>query len=220
MQNPCSRWNREDSQRCTCGDESRKYSFKFVHAQKRNTTRKRSVYYVSKFGKKLIMMCQCKLSHMLKQSLKIWGEQNLLPGLKKVSLPFCEHYITSKQHRLKFTSSNDRSKAILELIHSNIWQAPVMFLGGARYFVSFIDEYFRICWVYPIKIKVDIFSVFKIFKTQVKLEFEKKIKCSRTNNVGLFTSDEFNNFCQQECIKRKLMIGYTPHKNGVIEQMN
>ena len=83
------------------------------------------------------MMCHRKLGHMSERGLKILAEQKLLPGLKKVSLPFCEHCVTSKQHRLKFSSSSARSKAILDLIHSDVWQAPVMSLGGEKYCVFY-----------------------------------------------------------------------------------
>ena len=61
-----------------------------------------------------------KLGHMSKQGMKILAEQNLLPGLTKASLPFCEHCVTSKQYRLKFNTSNSRSKETLELIHSDV----------------------------------------------------------------------------------------------------
>nr|XP_048330564.1 uncharacterized mitochondrial protein AtMg00300-like [Ziziphus jujuba var. spinosa] len=91
------------------------------------------------------MMWYRKLGHMSERGLKILAEQKLLPGLKKVSLPFCERCVISKQYRLKFSSSNARSKAILEFIHSDVWQAPVLSLGGARYFVSFIDDYSKRC---------------------------------------------------------------------------
>ena len=82
--------------------------------------------------------------------MKILAEQKLLPELTKVSLPFCEHCVTSKQHKLKFSTSNYRSKVMKELVHSDVWQAPVSSLRGAKYFVSFIDDYSRRCWVYPI----------------------------------------------------------------------
>ena len=39
------------------------------------------------------MMWHHKLAHMSEQGLKILVEQKLLPGLKKVSLPFCEHCV-------------------------------------------------------------------------------------------------------------------------------
>ncbi|KAL5772607.1 hypothetical protein ACOSQ2_012531 [Xanthoceras sorbifolium] len=137
------------------------------------------------------MVWHQKLGHMSEQGMKILADQKLLPGFTKVSLPFCEHCVTSKQHRLKFNTSNSRSKIILELIHSDVWQAPVSSLGGANYFVSFIDDYSRRCWVYPIKKKADVFSVFKIFKARVELESGKKIKCLRTDNGGEYTSNEF-----------------------------
>ena len=82
---------------------------------------------------------------MSKRGLKIISEHGLLPSLTKVSLPFCEHYVTSKQHRLKFGTSDSKSATILELIHSNVWQALVKSMGGAEYFVSFIDDYSRRC---------------------------------------------------------------------------
>ncbi|GJY69819.1 gag-pol polyprotein [Tanacetum coccineum] len=66
-----------------------------------------------------------KLGHMLEQGMNILMERKLLPSLTKVSLPFCEHYVISKQHRLKFKTSNSRSISVLELVHSNVWQAPV-----------------------------------------------------------------------------------------------
>ncbi|PWA57616.1 Gag-Pol [Artemisia annua] len=61
-------------------------------------------------------------------------------------------------------------------------EAPVLSLGGANYFVSFIDDYSRRCWVYPIKKKSDVFEVFKVYKARVELDSGKKIKCLRTNN--------------------------------------
>ncbi|KAE8686785.1 cytochrome c bioproteinsis protein CCS1 [Hibiscus syriacus] len=101
------------------------------------------------------MLWHKKLGHMSEQGMKVLVEQKLLPSLTKVSLPLCEHCITSKQHRLKFNTSNSRGKSVLELVHSDVWQAPVTSLGRAKYFVSFIDDYSRRCWVYPIKKKAD-----------------------------------------------------------------
>nr|GEZ28279.1 Gag-Pol polyprotein [Tanacetum cinerariifolium] len=87
-----------------------------------------------------------------------------------------------KQHRLKFKTSNSKSVYVLELVHSDVWQAPVLSLAGAKYFVSFIDDYSRRCWVYPIKKKYDVFKVFKVYKARVELDSGKKIKCLRTDN--------------------------------------
>ncbi|GJR87092.1 retrovirus-related pol polyprotein from transposon TNT 1-94 [Tanacetum coccineum] len=160
-----------------------------------------------------------KLGHMSEQGMKILVERKLLPGLTNVSLPFCEHCVISKQYHLKFKTSNSRSVYVLELVHSDVWQAPIQSLGGAKYFVSFIDDYSRRCWVYPIKKKSDVFEVFKVYKTRVELDSGKKIKCLRTDN-GEYTGDEFDTFCRQEGIKRQFTTAYTPQQNGVVERMN
>nr|GEV15644.1 Gag-Pol polyprotein [Tanacetum cinerariifolium] len=112
-----------------------------------------------------------KLGHMLEQGMKILVERKVLPGLTKVSLPFCKHYVISKQHRLKFKTSNSRSVYVLELVRSDVRQAPVQSLGGAKR-----------CWVYPIKKKSVVFEVFKVYKAWVELDSRKKIKCLRTDN--------------------------------------
>ncbi|KAH9659545.1 hypothetical protein KPL70_023885 [Citrus sinensis] len=91
---------------------------------------------------------------------------------------------------------------------------------GAKYMVTFIDDYSRRCWVYPIKKKSDIFPVFKEYKVRVELESGKKIKCLRTDNGGEYTDDEFLAFCKQEGIQRQFTVACTPQQNGVAEQMN
>ncbi|KAE8718737.1 hypothetical protein F3Y22_tig00109992pilonHSYRG00051 [Hibiscus syriacus] len=166
------------------------------------------------------MLWHQKLGHMSEQGMKVLVEQKLLPGLTKVSLPLCEHCITSKQHRLKFNTSNSRGKSVLELVHSDVWQAPVTSLGGAKYFVSFIDDYSRRCWVHPIKKKSDVFSTFKNFKARVELDSGNKIKCFRTDNGGEYTSEEFDDFCKKEGIKRQFTVANTPQQNGVAERMS
>ena len=68
--------------------------------------------------------------------------------------------------------------------------------------VNFINDYSRRCWVYPIKKKSDVFSVFKEYKARVELESDKRIKCLRTNNGGEYTDGEFHTFCKQESIQK------------------
>ncbi|KAE8728811.1 hypothetical protein F3Y22_tig00004072pilonHSYRG00246 [Hibiscus syriacus] len=94
------------------------------------------------------------------------------------------------------------------------------FKGGAKYFVSFIDDYSKRCWVYPIKKKSDVFSTFKNFKARVELDSGNKIKCFRTDNGGEYTSEEFDDFCMKECIKTQFTVANTPQQNGVAERMN
>jgi len=161
------------------------------------------------------MMWHQRLGHMSERGLKVLTERNLLHGLKTVNLPFCEHCVISKQHGLKFARVTTRSKHILDLIHSDVWESPEISLGGARYFVSFIDDYSRRLWVYPIKKKSDVFPVFKVFKAQIELETGKKIKCLRIDNGGEYVDGEFLAFCKQEGVVRQFIVAHTLQQNMV-----
>ena len=46
------------------------------------------------------------------------------------------------------------------------------------------------------------------------------VKCLRTDRGGEFVSNEFNNFCQNNGIKRQMTTAYTPQQNGVVERKN
>ena len=74
--------------------------------------------------------------------------------------------------------------------------------------------------MYPIKRKSDVFSTFKNFKARVELDSGNKIKCFRTDNGGEYTSEEFDDFCRKEGIKRQFTVANTPQQNGVAERMN
>ena len=77
-----------------------------------------------------------------------------------------------------------------------MWESLEISLVGARYFVSFIDDYSRRPRVYPVKKKSDVFPIFKDFKARVELELEKRIKCLRTNNGGEYIDCDFIKFCK------------------------
>ncbi|GJS80334.1 gag-pol polyprotein [Tanacetum coccineum] len=82
------------------------------------------------------------LEYVPEQGMKILVERKLLLGLTKVSLPLCEHCVINKQHRLKFNTSNSRSVFVLELIHFDVWQAPVLSLGGAKKKIMCLRMYY------------------------------------------------------------------------------
>jgi len=81
--------------------------------------------------------------------------------------------------------------------------------GGEKYFVSFIDDYSRRLWMYPVKKKSDVFMVFTDFKARAELKFGKRIMCLRTNNGGEYTNGDFLTFCKQASIRRPLTIACT-----------
>jgi len=99
-------------------------------------------------------------------------------------------------------------------------ESPEMSLGGVKYLVSFIDDYSRRLWVYPIKKKSNVFAIFKEFKAKLEFESGKKIKCLRTDNGGEYINGDFLTFCRQAGIQRHFTVEHTPQQNGAAEWMN
>ena len=69
-------------------------------------------------------------------------------------------------------------------------------LGGCKYFLLFIDDFTRMTWVYFLKAKSEAFEKFKEFQNLVERETKEKIGTLRMENVGEFTSKEFQNYCK------------------------
>ncbi|GJR45460.1 retrovirus-related pol polyprotein from transposon TNT 1-94 [Tanacetum coccineum] len=73
--------------------------------------------------------------------------------------------------------------------------------GGARYMLTFIDDYSRRVWVYILKRKDEVFVNFKQWKTMIKKQTRKFVKRLRTNNGLEFCQGEFNEFYKNEVVR-------------------
>ena len=65
----------------------------------------------------------------------------------------------------------------LKIVHSSVW-GPInnTYVGGTKYFVTFIDDFSRKVWVYKMKFKGEWFERFKEFRAFVKMQSEHGIK--------------------------------------------
>ena len=71
-----------------------------------------------------------------------------------------------------------------------------------------------------LKKKSEAFECFKIYKELVENETDLKIKCLRSDNGGEFTSKLFQQYCDENGIKRQFSTAWTPQQNGVAERKN
>ena len=77
--------------------------------------------------------------------------KNMAEGMSDYTLDFdfCEHCLSGKHNRVRFSSGGVRAKGILELIHSDVFgPVPVPSLGKSVYYVSFIDDFSRKTFIY------------------------------------------------------------------------
>ncbi|KZV56298.1 hypothetical protein F511_00295 [Dorcoceras hygrometricum] len=162
-----------------------------------------------------------RLGHVSEKGLVELSKQNLLGRDKVDDLSFCDECVLGKCSRVRFKRSSTQSKGILDYVHSDLWgPSRVASRGGARYYISVIDDYSRKLWVVTLKSKDEAFKAFKDWKMMVETQTGKKIKKLRTDNGLEYCSTEFKDFCKQEGIVRHYTVPNTPQQNGLAERMN
>jgi hypothetical protein len=98
------------------------------------------------------------LAHMSEKGLQILAKKSLIPFAKDMPLNSCDYCLIGKQHRVSFHRSSNRKTIVLDLVYSDVCgPIEVEFLGGNRYFVTFIDDTSQKVWVYVLKTKDHVF---------------------------------------------------------------
>ena len=82
--------------------------------------------------------------------------------------------------------------------------------NGSKYYIAFIDDHTRICWIYFMKLKSEVADIFWKFKAFVETQSECKIKVIRSDNGAEYSFEKFNKFCQDAGIEHQLTALYTP----------
>jgi transposase InsO family protein len=145
-------------------------------------------------------------------------------GMPSISLSkneICKGCMLGKNIKKAFPRNDSRARGILDLVHSDVcgpMSSPP--LSGCLYYVIFIDDYSRKCWIYFLKAKSDTFDKFKEYKAFIEKQTGKHIRTLKTDNGGEFESLQFEDFCKETGIKRQLTVPYNPQQNGVAERKN
>ena len=63
---------------------------------------------------------------------------------------------------------NQRTKSHFELVHTDVWgPSRIESTLGFRYFVTFIDDYSCSTWIFLMKTRAELFSIFHKFHAEV-----------------------------------------------------
>ena len=93
-------------------------------------------------------------------------------------------------------------------------------IGGSKYFVLFIDDFFRWAKIYLLREKEEAVVKFKDFEAEVWNHWESHIQMLRTDEGGEYMSKEFNDFLELKGIHHKMTVRDTPEQNRVAEKIN
>ena len=166
-----------------------------------------------------------RLGHLNLQSLQQMQKQNLVMGLPDklgISSSICEGCVLGKHQVYSFPDKSlSRATSPLDLVHTDICgPMQTQSLGGATYYITFIDDFSRYTKVYFLKHKSDAFITFQKYKALVENQIGRKIKVLRSDNGGEYKSLNFQKFCDFHGIQRHFTNPYTPQQNGVAERKN
>ena len=102
----------------------------------------------------------------------------------------CKVCQQGNQSRLPFKQAYWRAIEKLQLIHIDLARPhKTPYLNGSRYFLIFIDDYFRMCWIYFLIFKSKVAGVFWKFKLWIETQSGHKIQALRSDNGKEYASD-------------------------------
>lgn len=123
------------------------------------------------------------------QRMLHFGAVRGLPSLKFSGQP-CTGCQLGKQAKTKIPKeATFQATEILQLIHSDVCGPfRTNSLGGARYFVTFIDDFSRKTWIYFLSHKSQVLTKFQHLVNLLRNSTGKTIQALRTDNGGEYTS--------------------------------
>jgi len=143
---------------------------------------------------------------------------SIIPSLKSFnseSSPCCICPL-AKQKRLAYISHNNLASNPFDLVHLDIWGPfSIESIEGFRYFLTVVDDCTRTTWVYMLRNKKDVSSVFPEFIKLVSTQFNAKIKAIRSDNAPELG---FTEIVKEHGMLHHFSCAYTPQQNSVVER--
>ncbi|TXG60844.1 hypothetical protein EZV62_012207 [Acer yangbiense] len=159
------------------------------------------------------------LGHVSASHLKYLASTGALENLQTHDIFYCSGCKLAKFSTLPFNQSISSSLSPFDLVHSDVWgPSSVTTKGGSGYYVSFIDDYTRYCWVYLMKRRSDFLSIYLAFRALVKTQHSAVIKCFRCDLGGEYTSNKFCELLALDGTTHQTSYTNTPEQNGVAER--
>ncbi|XP_062090707.1 retrovirus-related Pol polyprotein from transposon TNT 1-94 isoform X3 [Humulus lupulus] len=159
----------------------------------------------------------CRLGHPSLPLLK-----KLCPQYSKVSSLDCESCQFAKHHRVSLSPRvNKRASVPFELVHSDVWgPSPILSKPGFRYFVTFVDDYSRVTWLYLMKNRSELFPIFCAFCAKIQNQFNVHVRTLRSDNAKEYTSAQFQSYMISNGMLHETSCVDTAPQNGVAERKN
>ncbi|GJR56231.1 MDIS1-interacting receptor like kinase 2-like protein [Tanacetum coccineum] len=127
------------------------------------------------------ILWHARLGHVYFKRIQDMSKDGLIPAFD-MNTEKCKTCMMTKLTKKLFQNVKPKTE-VLELVHSDLCDLHATpSLGNKKYFVTFIDDASRFCYVYLLNTKDEAVDKFKVFKTEVELQQGSLIKRFRTDN--------------------------------------
>ncbi|CAI7779298.1 unnamed protein product [Closterium sp. NIES-53] len=130
----------------------------------------------------------------------------------------CSTCMQAKFTRFPFSSSEATAKAPLDEVVMDVVGPLKLGAAGAENFLTIVDVYTRMTWVYVLSKKSDVAETVKTdWLPMVERQQDRLVKAIRTDRGGEFLSKEFSLWLKKNGIRQSLTMPYSPAMNGIAE---
>ena len=134
----------------------------------------------------------------------------------------CEACIAGKQTRNPYAGIIGITLRMAgEMTHTDLWgPARTASVSGAKYYMTFIDDYSRHCTVKYLKHKNEATDKVRDYLTFIERQRNMLPKRLRADNGKEYVNNELMNWCYTKGVQLELTAPYSPQQNGVAERFN
>ncbi|CAI7809569.1 unnamed protein product [Closterium sp. NIES-53] len=133
----------------------------------------------------------------------------------------CPTCMQAKFTRYPYSSSEATAKAPLDEVVMDVVGPLKLGAAGAEYFLTILDVYTRMTWVYVLSKKSDVAETVKTdWLPMVERQQDRLVKAIRTDRGGEFLSKDFSLWLKKNGIRHSLTMPYSPAMNGIAERAN
>ncbi|CAI7914574.1 unnamed protein product [Closterium sp. NIES-54] len=134
-----------------------------------------------------------------------------------VALPILQQLFT----RFPFSSLEATAKTPLDEVVMDVVGTVKLRAAGAEYFLTIVDVYTRMTWVYVLSKKSDMAETVKTeWLPMVERQQDRLVKAIRTDRGGEFLSKDFSLWLKKNGRRQSFTMPYSPAMNGIAKRAN